>query len=202
MVVARVVFLAACVVLSGCVTWVDVDRPETIAFLLGPAVPTLHVVTVGAPGMASALTERLVPAVAEATTVEEREYVYFEGGIPDAHGLPTDPTAVEVPTLVVRSMFGPMSAVPPYVITLVSLGLFPTVTDHHVEEAATLCRPGRVPLTFRWRREEQLFMWLPALPLTPFWGVWRLTPPGAYPSPRSLLLEDLPALVKRALLAD
>jgi len=154
-------------------------------------VAALHLVTFNDTRLASELTERLVPAVASAITVED---LYREGAFEGA--------AVEVPTLVVHDVPGPTSNFPNYVFTIMTLGLIPTVTDDELEHSATLYLPGQSRVTFRWRREESLFMWLPALPLTPFWGLWRLTPPGARPWPRRLMLEELPAPVKRALQAD
>lgn len=105
---------------------------------------------------------------------------------------------VEVPTIVVRRQIGPLTAVPPYLLTWVTLGLWPTITTTGAGVQVTILLPGREAVVHRWRREEDLFSWLPVLPLTPFWLIWRATPWGD-PDPEEHVIEDLPNLVRAAL---
>ena len=186
--------------LTSCVSWTSVERPTSIQ-PLGPADAAAgwHVISAPDDGRADALVEEL-REVTKITSWDRSSDVktYFYGTPSDLELVgASDIPPVTVPTLRIACANGPMTAVPPYALTFFTLGIVPTKTPHVEKVVALLCLPGRPPRLMTWAVHEDLFAWLPLLPITPFWAAWRETSAGEVGSPLPLAARDLRALLRR-----
>lgn len=109
-----------------------------------------------------------------------------------------DVEPVTVPTLRLESGSGPLTAVPLYTLTLLTLGIVPSRTPHEHVVAGLLLLPEKPPQTMIWSVEEPLFAWLPLLPITPFWAAWRGSAAGSTPDPWKIAAQDLRAMLAGA----
>lgn len=182
-------------ILSSCVSWVTVTtagRPYPIPSFGAQVAETGLVVIVDQHFSA----ETLVSELREVAQITVREPI--EDWRP---GSPVwSPEAVEpvtVPTLRLTSEWY-STAVPPYVLTLFTLGIWPTRTPLEEIVLGQLLLPEQPPQFMFWSVKEPLFMWLPLLPLTPFWAVWRETSAGETPDVWKIAAQDLRAMLAGA----
>ena len=157
----------------------------------------LVVVTEGVPGADTLVAE--LREVAQITVRKQPpEGAAGPLGVPRLMTLRLDEVEpVTVPTLRLGSGAGPLTAVPNYLLTFFTLGLWPTRTPQEHSVVGLLLLPDQPPQRMIWSAHEDLFAWLPLLPITPFWAAWRGTSAGAVPDPWQLAAQDL-----RAMLAD